>query len=71
MEWASFAYETGPFHSISGLVIGNGFTNPLTILNHSDYAYQLGLKDLNIWGEMKAVEDEARENIANGDYYQA
>nr|CAD7402758.1 unnamed protein product [Timema cristinae] len=58
-------------HRQTGLVIGNGFTDPLTILNHGDYAYQLGLIDLNIWGEMKAVEDEAREYIANGNYYQA
>nr|CAD7203874.1 unnamed protein product [Timema douglasi] len=57
--------------SYAGLVIGNGFTDPLTILNHGDYAYQLGLIDLNIWGEMKAVEDEARDYIANGNYYQA
>nr|CAD7464401.1 unnamed protein product [Timema tahoe] len=30
MEWASFAYETGPFHSISGTLIG--ITNTLATI---------------------------------------
>nr|CAD7402759.1 unnamed protein product [Timema cristinae] len=57
--------------NLKGLVIGDGFTDPLTILNYSDLVYELGLVDNNTWAHMKTAEDDGRKNIANKNYSEA
>ncbi|KAJ8883643.1 hypothetical protein PR048_015496, partial [Dryococelus australis] len=57
--------------SYAGLVIGDGFTDPVNMVDFSDYAYQLGLVDNSTWASMKQSERRAVELVAAGRYEDA
>jgi hypothetical protein len=50
----------------TGIAVGNGFTDPITILDYSHFVYQLGLVDTNTYREMTAVEAEGKKAIQEG-----
>lgn len=52
-------------------MIGNGFTDPATMLAYSEYAYQLGLVDSHAREEMRKLEDEGRKAIREGHFVDA
>ena len=51
---------------IQGIAVGNGFTDPINILNYSHFVYQLGLVDTNTYNEMKAIEEAGKTAILEG-----
>jgi hypothetical protein len=51
---------------IVGIAVGNGFTDPITVLNYSNFVYQLGLVDTNTYYEMKGVEEACRTAMSEG-----
>jgi hypothetical protein len=51
---------------IAGIAVGNGFTDPITILDYSHFVYQLGLVDTNTYNEMKGVEEAGKTAIREG-----
>ena len=51
---------------IVGIAVGNGFTDPITILDYSEFVYQLGLVDTNAYNEMKAIEAAGKTAILDG-----
>lgn len=42
----------------SGIIIGNGLTDPLHQIPYGDYVYQLGLIDANALDEIHQMEEE-------------
>jgi len=50
----------------AGIAVGNGFTDPITILNYSQFVYQLGLVDTNASNVMKGIEEEGKTAIQEG-----
>ena len=59
------------FLSVSGLAVGNGLTDPISMINYSELVYQLGLADLATKNEMKAAEDYAKQAIIEERYVDA
>jgi hypothetical protein len=53
-------------YRIPGIAVGNGLTDPITILDYSHFVYQLGLVDTNTYNEMKSVEDTCRTAMSEG-----
>ena len=53
-------------YHIAGIAVGDGFTDPITILDYSDYLYQLGLVDTNAYNDMKDVEEAGKTAIREG-----
>jgi hypothetical protein len=51
---------------ISGIAVGNGFTDPITILDYSEFVYQMGLVDTNTYNDMKVVEEAGKTAIQEG-----
>jgi hypothetical protein len=58
-------------HHVTGIAVGNAFTDPITILDYSHFVYQLGLVDTNTYNEMKRVEERGKEAILEGRYFDA
>jgi len=54
------------FYLIVGIAVGNGFTDPITILDYSQFVYQLGLVDTNTYNYMKTVEEAGKTAILEG-----
>jgi hypothetical protein len=54
-----------PYH-ITGIAVGNGFTDPITILDYSHFVYQLGLVDTYTYNEMKDAEESGKRAIREG-----
>jgi len=50
----------------AGIAVGNGFTDPITTLNYSQFVYQLGLVDTNTSNVMKGIEEDARTAMSEG-----
>nr|CAD7431631.1 unnamed protein product [Timema monikensis] len=57
--------------SYAGLIIGDGFTDPLTALHYSKLGYNLGLIDHDTKDIMKAYEDAARKAIKKENFTKA
>jgi vitellogenic carboxypeptidase-like protein len=53
-------------YQIAGIAVGNGFTDPITILDYSHFVYQLGLVDTNAYNDMKLVEEDGKKAIQEG-----
>lgn len=53
-------------YHITGIAVGNGFTDPITILDYSHFLYQLGLVDTNTYNEMKDIEKSGKTAIQEG-----
>jgi hypothetical protein len=51
---------------IAGIAVGNGFTDPITILDYSHFVYQWGLVDTNAYNDMKLVEEAGKTAIQEG-----
>ena len=51
---------------IPGIAVGNGFTDPITILDYSHFVYQLGLVDTNTYNDMKGIEEAGKTAIQEG-----
>jgi hypothetical protein len=58
-------------YHVTGIAVGNAFTDPITILDYSHFVYQLGLVDTNTYNEMKRVEEGGKEAILKGRYVDA
>jgi len=58
-------------HLIAGIAVGNGFTDPITILDYSHFVYQLGLVDTNTYNTMKSVEEAGKTAIREGSLVEA
>lgn len=52
--------------NLHGIAVGNGFTDPITILDYSHFLYQLGLVDTNTYNEMKDIEKSGKTAIQEG-----
>ncbi|KAJ9586807.1 hypothetical protein L9F63_019593, partial [Diploptera punctata] len=57
--------------NLAGLAVGNGFTDPITILNYSEYLYQLGLVDTNAFNLMRDLEECGVTAIQEGRFLEA
>jgi hypothetical protein len=53
-------------YRIPGIAVGNGLTDPISVLNYSIYVYQLGLVDTNTYNELKVVEEACRTAVNEG-----
>jgi len=53
-------------YRIPGIAVGNGFTDPITILDYSLFVYQLGLVDTNTYNNMKVIEEAGKAAIRDG-----
>lgn len=53
--------------NLKGLMIGNGFTDPVNMIGLSDFVYQAGLVDYHARNQMKVFEVLAKENIKRSD----
>jgi hypothetical protein len=51
---------------IPGIAVGNGFTDPITVLNYSHFVYQLGLVDTNTYNLLKGAEEACRTAMSEG-----
>jgi hypothetical protein len=51
---------------IAGIAVGNGFTDPITILDYSHFVYQLGLVDTKTYNVMKGIEEAGKTAIQEG-----
>jgi hypothetical protein len=58
-------------YHVTGIAVGNAFTDPITILDYSHFVYQLGLVDTNTYNEMKRIEEGGKEAILKGRYVDA
>lgn len=52
-------------------MIGNGFTDPASMLSYSEYTYQLGLVDSTARNEMRKFEIEGEKAIREGHFIDA
>jgi hypothetical protein len=59
------------FYLTAGIAVGNGFTDPITILDYSHFVYQLGLVDTNTYNDMKSVEEAGKTAIRGGNLVEA
>lgn len=46
-----------------GIAVGNGFTDPETMLSYGEYMYQLGLIDLKAKAEIQKLEIQGKKAI--------
>nr|AAZ43093.2 serine carboxypeptidase 1 [Triatoma infestans] len=53
-EYNNVATETV---NLKGIAIGDGFCDPVSMLNYADYLYQIGLIDMNTKKEMQKLQD--------------
>jgi hypothetical protein len=53
-------------YHIAGIAVGNGFTDPITILDYSDFVYEMGLVDTNTYNDMQGVEEAGKMAILEG-----
>lgn len=53
--------------NLQGVMIGNGFTDPINMLGLSEFVYQAGLIDYHAKNQMKVFEVLAKENIRRSD----
>ena len=51
---------------IAGIAVGNGLTDPITILNYSLFVYQMGLVDTNTYNVMRGIEEACRTAMSEG-----
>ena len=58
-------------YHIAGIAVGNGFTDPITTLDYSDFVYQLGLVDTSTYKFMKMLEDYGKTAIQEGRFHDA
>jgi hypothetical protein len=66
--------RTSKYHKsyhITGIAVGNGFTDPITILDYSHFLYQLGLVDTNTYNEMTDIEESGKIAIKEGRFVDA
>nr|XP_018897589.1 PREDICTED: venom serine carboxypeptidase-like [Bemisia tabaci] len=54
--------------NLAGLMIGNGWTDPVHIVDQSAFLYRLGLIDSMTRDDFQRKEDEIRDNIRSGQY---
>ena len=54
-----------------GIAVGNGFTDPLTMLAYSDLVYQFGLIDTNQYKEIQELEASMKQLILEEKYSEA
>lgn len=54
-----------------GLAVGNGFSDPVNMIDYSEYVYQLGLVDANTRDKMKVFEQGTKDYIANEQWLDA
>ncbi|ODM90366.1 Venom serine carboxypeptidase [Orchesella cincta] len=57
--------------NLKGMAIGDGFTDPVNMLNYGEYLHSVGLLDLTQKQHFQAEEDKARNFIKNGSYMEA
>ncbi|PRD21474.1 UNVERIFIED_CONTAM: serine carboxypeptidase CPVL [Trichonephila clavipes] len=57
--------------NLKGIMIGNGFIDPETMLDYSSYLYELGLIDRKQASVMRNVSNTVRQNIRRKEYYEA
>jgi vitellogenic carboxypeptidase-like protein len=56
---------------LTGMAIGNGYTDPEHMLNYGDYLYQVGLIDAPTRNFFKVKEDEGLQYIKNKEWDKA
>nr|XP_018917913.1 PREDICTED: venom serine carboxypeptidase-like isoform X2 [Bemisia tabaci] len=65
-------YEENPFYitgeSYAGIAVGNGFTDPSSMLYYSKYLFQLGLIDINARTTMEKIEEYTKSLIESKQY---
>lgn len=52
--------------NLEGVALGNAFTDPINMMDYSDFAYQNGLVDIHGKREMEIFEILVKENIDSG-----
>jgi vitellogenic carboxypeptidase-like protein len=57
--------------NLKGLAIGDGFSDPVTMLNYGEYLYNIGLLDQNGKAHFDQEEEKARRAITSGKYMDA
>ncbi|XP_073977709.1 venom serine carboxypeptidase-like [Rhodnius prolixus] len=57
--------------NLKGIAIGNGFCDPLLMMEYSNYLYQIGLIDLKTKSEMEVFQNKIINNIKIGKYFLA
>ncbi|CAL8110554.1 unnamed protein product [Orchesella dallaii] len=57
--------------NLKGMAIGDGFTDPINMLNYGEYLHSVGLLDLSQKNHFQAEEDKAKNFIKNGSYVDA
>ncbi|RZF34689.1 hypothetical protein LSTR_LSTR002771 [Laodelphax striatellus] len=57
--------------NLQGVAIGNGFTDPKTMLHYSDFVYQLGLVDSHVRDSMALAEKQSVEALKNNNTVKA
>jgi vitellogenic carboxypeptidase-like protein len=58
-------------YHIAGIAVGNGFTDPITTLDYSDFVYQLGLVDSSTYKFLKMLEEYGKTAIQEGRFEDA
>lgn len=56
---------------LKGMAIGDGFSDPVSMLNYGEYLYNIGLLDLNGKSYFDQEEDKARQFIKAGRFMDA
>lgn len=54
--------------NLKGMAIGDGFTDPINMLNYGEYLHSIGLLDLKQKEHFEAEEEKARVSIQNGKF---
>ncbi|XP_069684756.1 venom serine carboxypeptidase-like [Periplaneta americana] len=57
--------------NLQGLMVGNGLTDPINMVDYSTLLYELGLVDTNTYQRMHSLEDECRQATQEGNYVDA
>ena len=63
-------YTRGKY-CFTGIAVGNGFTDPVTLLDYSTYLHQLGLVDKRTSEDMRKFEERGKAAIREGRYHEA
>jgi hypothetical protein len=58
-------------YHIAGIAVGNGFTDPINMMQYSDFLYQIGLVDTNSYNEFKGIELVIETAILDGRFADA